>query len=103
MKHAIIRRPDTTLVFPNKTGTQPASIREAWEHAVRRAGIEDFTFHDLRHTAASYLVMDGASLVEIAEILGHKTLSMVKRYAHLSGDHTASVVSRMNKKIFGIV
>jgi site-specific recombinase XerD len=45
--------------------------------------------------------MDGASLAEIAEILGHKTLAMVKRYAHLSEAHTAGVVARMNKKIFG--
>jgi integrase len=100
-KHAKICRLETTLVFPNKTGTQPANIREAWEYAVRRAGIKDFTFHDLRHSAASYLVMDGASLVEIAAILGHKTLSMVKRYAHLSEAHTTGVISRMNKKIFG--
>ncbi len=45
--------------------------------------------------------MNGASLMEIAEILGHKTLSMVKRYAHLSEAHTAKVVSRMNQAIFG--
>ncbi|MFQ5444059.1 MAG: tyrosine-type recombinase/integrase, partial [Nitrospinales bacterium] len=55
----------------------------------------------LRHSAASYLAMSGASLAEIAEVLGHKTLQMVKRYSHLSEAHTASVVSRMNKKIFG--
>ena len=53
---------------------------------------------DLRHTAASYLAMNGASLAEIAEVLGHKTLSMVKRYAHLSEAHTAAVVERMNAR-----
>jgi len=99
--HAKVRRLDTTLVFPNNTGTQPASIREAWEYAVKRAEIANFRFHDLRHTAASYLAMNGASLAEIAEVLGHKTLAMVKRYAHLSEAHTRNVVQRMNTAIFG--
>jgi integrase len=99
--HAKIRRLNTTLVFPNDTGTQPASIREAWEYAVRRAGIANFRFHDLRHSAASYLAMNGASLAEIAEVLGHKTLAMVKRYAHLSEAHTRGVVERMNRAVFG--
>ena len=44
--------------------------------------------------------MNGASLAEIAETLGHKTLQMVKRYSHLSEAHTASVVGRMNAAIF---
>ena len=74
-----------TVLFP----------RKAWDRALTAAVIEDFTFHDLRHTAASYLAMSGATLAEIAEILGHKTLAMVKRYAHLSDSHTRSVVERM--------
>jgi site-specific recombinase XerD len=45
--------------------------------------------------------MSGASLPEIAAAMGHKTLNMVQRYAHLSEDHTASVVERMNARIFG--
>ena len=77
------------------------SIREAWDYAVERAGLVDFRFHDLRHSAASYLAMNGASLMEISEILGHKTLAMVRRYAHLSEAHTAGVVARMNAAIFG--
>jgi integrase len=100
-QHAKVRRLDTTLVFPNTTGRRPVGIREAWEYAVKRAGIVDFRFHDLRHTAASYLAMSGASLAEIAEVLGHKTLAMVKRYAHLSEAHTRGVVERMNRAVFG--
>ena len=99
--HAKVRRLDTTLVFPDGTGTRPLCIRDAFEGAVDRAGITNCRFHDLRHSAASYLAMNGASLAEIAEILGHKTLSMVKRYAHLSEAHTRSVVERMNKAVFG--
>ena len=76
-------------------------FRKPWETALRRASIENFRFHDLRHTAASYLAMNGATLAEIAEILGHKTFDMVKRYAHLSEQHTAGVVERMNRSIFG--
>ena len=77
------------------------SIDEGWKYAVKRAGLVDFRFHDLRHTFASYLAMNGATLAEIAEALGHKTLDMVKRYAHLSEAHTAGVVARMNQAIFG--
>lgn len=77
------------------------ATRDAFEGAVERAGIEDFRLHDLRHTFASYLAMHDATLAEIAEALGHKTLAMVKRYAHLSESHTRSVVQRMNTAIFG--
>jgi integrase len=100
-QRAKVRRLDTALVFPDATGGRPLSIRNAFENAVERAGITDFRFHDLRHTAASYLAMNGASLAEIAEVLGHKTLAMVKRYAHLSEAHTRGVVERMNRAVFG--
>ena len=96
-----VRRLDTKLLFPDSSGKKPITIRTAWEKALRKADVNDFRFHDLRHSAASYLAMSGASLTEIAEVLGHKTLQMVKRYSHLSEQHTASVVEKMNKKIFG--
>lgn len=99
--HSKIRRIDTKLVFSSRKGIKPMNIRQAWVTALKRAGIEDFRFHDLRHSAASYLAMNGASLVEIAEVLGHKTLNMVKRYAHMSEAHTIKVVASMNEKIFG--
>ena len=100
-ERAKVRRIDTTLVFPRPDGLAPTDIQSAWETALHSAEIKEFRFHDLRHSAASYLAMSGASLVEIAEILGHKTLAMVKRYAHLSDQHTAAVVSRMNEKFLG--
>lgn len=95
------RKLHTTLLFPGKFPKQHVQIRSAWETAVRKARIENLRFHDLRHSCASYLAMNGASLAEIAEVLGHKTLAMVKRYAHISETHTAGVLSRMNQKIFG--
>jgi integrase len=96
-----VRRIDSPLVFPGNDPKRPIKIRNAFEFAVETAKIDDFRFHDLRHTAASYLAMNGATLAEIAEVLGHKTLQMVKRYAHLSDAHTTSVVEKMNAKIFG--
>ena len=91
-KYAKVRRIDTDLLFPGRDGAKPRYIETPWRTAVRRANITDFRFHDLRHSAASYLAMNGASLMELAEIFGHKTLSMVKRYTHLS-DHIPVVWS----------
>ena len=108
-EHAKVRRIDSLLVWPGKgqrdkasekQPVKPMDLRQPWEKALKQAGIEDFRFHDLRHSAASYLAMNGASLAEIAEVLGHKTLSMVKRYSHLSDKHKAGVVERMNAAIF---
>ncbi len=87
-------------IFKSSQYDKPIDIRTAWENALKNADILDFRFHDLRHTTASYLAMNGASLTDIAEILGHKTLHMVKRYAHLSEAHTKKVVGDMNSKMF---
>jgi len=101
-EHAKVRRLDTQLLFPsNIHPDKPIILRGAFATALDAAGITDFRWHDLRHCTASYLAMNGASLAEIAEILGHKTLAMVKRYAHLSDGHVSSVVASMNEKIFG--
>jgi integrase len=100
-QHSRVRRLDTDLLFPGRNREHPIFIRAPWLAVVDGAGIDDLRFHDLRHSAASYLAMNGASLAEIAEVLGHKTLAMVKRYSHLSEAHTASVVERMNQRIFG--
>jgi len=101
-ERAKVRRIDTDLLFPSKVNpAQPIDLRTPWETALKQAGIDDFRWHDLRHSAASYLAMNGATLAEIAEVLGHKTLAMVQRYAHLSEQHTAAVVARMNERIFG--
>lgn len=98
-----VRRIDSNLLFPSKEANpkKPMDLRAPWLATLKITGIEDFKFHDLRHSAASYLAMNGASLAEIAEVLGHKTLQMVKRYTHLSEGHTARVVESMNNKIFG--
>ena len=76
-------------------------LTQPWKTALARAKLTDFRFHDLRHTTASYLAMNGATTMEIAAVLGHKTLAMVKRYSHLANSHTSKVVTAMNDKIFG--
>jgi integrase len=71
-------------------------VGRAFHGALRNAGSEDFRFHDLRHTLASHLVMRGASLKEVQELLGHKTTTMTLRYAHLSQDHKKAAVNLLN-------
>ena len=100
-----LRRIDSPYVFPARLRygkePKPIEIQNAWLVALKRADIKNFRFHDLRHSAASYLAMNGVSLPEIAAVLGHKTLAMVQRYAHLSDARTSKVVERMNQAIFG--
>lgn len=91
--------PKSAFLFPREDGLGPTDIRKHWGKALSSAKVEDFRFHDLRHTFASYLAMNGASLLEIAAALGHKTLQMVQRYAHLTEQHTSDVVTRMNEKM----
>jgi integrase len=95
------RRQDTAFPFPRPDGRQPLRLEYAWHRALQQAGSRDFRFHDLRHSAASYLAMNRASLMEVAVVLGHKTLDMVRRYAHLTDTHVDGVVRGMNAKIFG--
>jgi integrase len=91
----------TDRVFAAKSDDSNVEIKKGWAVALKAANLSEFRFHDLRHTAASYLAMNGATLLEIAAILGHRTLAMVKRYAHLTDTHTHRVVAAMNEKVFG--
>ena len=91
---------DEDLLFPSRKNPKNSiCIRTAWNTTLKRAEIENFRFHDLRHCTGSYLAMNGASPIEIADVLGHKTLEMVKRYSHISQDHRAAVLEKMNKKV----
>ena len=59
----------------------------AWNSACKRAGIEDFRFHDLRHTWASWLIQSGVPLSVLQEMGGWESIEMVRRYAHLAPNH----------------
>jgi integrase len=73
----------------------PMRFDTTWRTALRQAGITDFRFHDLRHSCASYLAQSGASLLEIADVLGHQSLDVTKRYAHLTVDSKRQLVQRV--------
>jgi integrase len=85
-------------VFPRDDGHGPRDIDYAWTIARKAAGITDFHFHDLRHTFASYMAMAGASLWEIADVLGHAKIQQTMAYSHLIEGHTTAAVQRMIAK-----
>lgn len=99
--HALLKRHQqersaSFLTFPSPSNPEKSiDIRAAWKSALKRANIKDFVFHDLRHTTASYLAMQGYGYGQIAEILGHKSLQMTKRYAHLSHEHKRDMLKTM--------
>lgn len=95
-----VRRIDGRL-FPPRSGQHLGYLRGPWAKALKDAGIKNFRFHDLRHSAASYMAMSGMSLLEIANQLGHKTLAMVQRYSHLADDHRTRQMEKMAGKFLG--
>jgi integrase len=88
-------------VFCSRAGTPYHSFRNAFESAVRAAGIEDFTFHDLRQPFASRLVMAGVDLPTVKELLGHKDISMTLGYSQLSHGHRQTAVEKLDKSPHG--
>lgn len=89
------------LIFNSPTKPdKPFEFTKQFKGALDRAGIKNFRFHDLRHTAASYLVMAGATLYETAQVLGHKSTQTTERYAHLSTNHKSAVVERVMNEVF---
>lgn len=83
-------------VFCGPDGKRLYEVKHSFTSACRRAGLEDFRFHDLRHTFASHLVMKGIGLKAVQELLGHADLTMTMRYAHLSQGHLKAAVSALN-------
>ena len=75
------------------------AIGSAWKRTLQKVGISDFRFHDLRHTWASWHVMNGTSLQELMELGGWKSYEMVLRYAHLAPEHLADAASRIERPL----
>jgi integrase len=90
---------DSDYVFLNRYGRPFKDIRTSFHTALKRSGIKDFRFHDLRHTFAAHLAMAGIPLLTIKELMGHKTIEMTMRYAHLSRKHTAAAVETLQRRI----
>jgi len=87
---------DSSLIFGSKVKEDvPYCFTKPWKRALEDGQIKDFRFHDLRHSCASYLAQSGASLLEIADVLGHKQISVTKRYAHLCIRHKSSLINRV--------
>jgi integrase len=82
-------------VFTYK-GEQVQETKRLFKTALKRAGIQDFRFHDLRHTFASMVLLKGGSLKDIQELLGHKTMTMTLRYSHLTQEHKRKAVNLLN-------
>jgi len=90
------------LVFPSRVSkNKPVDLRSAWQKAVERAGLGDFHWHDLRHSTASFLAADGASLREIGEVLGHRSVEATRRYSHLTEQHSHTLVRGLADKLLG--
>lgn len=89
------------FVFPSNTGKAFYEYAKPFKKALETAGIQDFRFHDLRHTAASYLAQSGTSLLEIAATLGHKSISMTQRYSHLTDKTIRDNGAALNSRMFG--
>lgn len=97
--HGKVRTIGNDLIFC-KDNAETWLFDKAWYAALKAAKVKDFRFHDLRHSTASYLAMSGSTTAEIAAVLGHRTLQMVKRYSHLSDQHVGTVIERMTRKYF---
>ncbi len=83
------------FVFPGPTGERMESLKTAWKKIATAARLDDFTFHDLRHTFASKLVMAGVDLNTVRELLGHADIKMTLRYSHLAPEHRAAAVAKL--------
>jgi integrase len=84
---------DTTYVFAGSTGEPLTEVKTAWASVLKAAKIENFRWHDLRHTFASWLVQRGIDLNVVRELMGHASIQMTLRYAHLAPDNKARAVS----------
>lgn len=94
------RRIDNGYVFYHPETEKPYQcIKKGFASALKKAHINDFHFHDLRHTFASQLVMAGVDITTIKELLGHKSLTMTMRYAHLAPSHKVHAVSILDNTI----
>jgi integrase len=85
--------PASPWVFCHADGTRILDVKRSFTTARSRAGIEDFRIHDLRHTCAAWLVTAGVPLIEVRDLLGHRTIEMTERYAHLAPENVRAAVA----------
>lgn len=86
----------TGLVFKGRYGGQLDNVRKSWAGVLKSADIQNFRWHDLRHHFASRLVMNGADIYVVKELLGHSTIAITEKYAHLAPEHKAAAVALLD-------
>ncbi len=91
--------PASPWVFARENGTQIKAVKRSFKTACRRAGIADFHIHDLRHTCAAWLVGIGVPLTEVRDLLGHASVVVTERYAHLSPDNVRAAVEKLDQPL----
>jgi integrase len=88
--------PPASLIFASTRRPDVAYNNvPVWTKALKDAGVRNFRFHDLRHSCASALAQDGATLLQIADVLGHRQMSVTKRYSHLATSHKSELINRV--------
>lgn len=92
----IDKYPESPYVFHKDNGEPYGDIKRSFSTALKKSDIMDFRFHDLRHTFASHLVMKGVDLNRVRKLLGHKSMDMTLRYAHLSPDYQKEAVEKLD-------
>ena len=93
----MLRERKGDYVFSKEAGGSFVGLRNSFDTAVRKSGITDFRFYDLRHTFASKLVMEGIDIMTVKELMGHKDLTMTLRYAHLAPNHKTRAVTILDR------
>jgi len=93
-KHAL-----SAYIFCTKRGNPYTDIRKPFARSLKRAGIKNFRLHDTRHTFASQLVMASIDLNTVRELMGHKSIRMTLRYAHLSPNHKSHAVDQLGRHL----
>jgi len=96
---AVQKHLESAYIFCKKNGKPFGNVRKSFDKLLKVCKIDGFRFHDLRHTYASQLVMNGVDLNTVRELLGHKSLQMTLRYAHLSPDHKRRAVDILSRRM----
>lgn len=95
-----VRNIKSDYLFTTKDGDNLIDMRVRFYKVLEKAEVKNCRFHDLRHTVASHIAMNGGSLLDIASVTGHKTMQMVKRYSHLTQKHTAALLQTTTDEMF---
>jgi integrase len=90
-----VHAPSSPWVFCGPEGERLAGVKSSFRHALRTAGLAGVRFHDLRHTCGSWLAQAGVPEGHIAAVLGHSTVRMTERYAHLAPANAREAVEKL--------